>query len=307
MRCYLLVFGLLTFLLQGQTKVEKLIGLQLDNDSFTSTYNDFYYTNGLFLYGSRLAKATTATTKVIHSFRVGQQIYNPRWVKATLPQEQNRPYAGYLFAEYTSKQINSANRVLANTFQVGIVGPGSGAESFQRWMHRSFGFGELNGWKSQIQNTAALQYQRLYAKPIWSSFSSDRVDFNLMGKAVVGTAFDGLSAGVLARVRLSGTGPSLKTTNFYNELGVAPKEFYLFVLPKINFQFYDATIQGSLFDHKSILTYDLRPLRYSMEVGVRYRYHQFNFSYTATYSSKEIENSTASGYFYGSLVGSYLF
>lgn len=307
MRYYILVFGLFTLLLQGQIKVSKLIGLQLDNDSFTSTYNDFYYTNGLFLYGSQLGKSTSATTTVIHSFRVGQQIFNPRWVKATLPQNQNRPYAGYLFAEYTTKQINSANRVQANTFQVGIVGPGSGAESFQKWMHRSFGFGALNGWKNQIQNTVALQYQRLYAKPIWSTISSDRVDFNLMGNAVVGTAFDGLSAGVLARIRMSEKGASLKATNFYNELGAAPKEFYLFVLPKINFQCYDATIQGSLFDHKSILTYDLRPLRYAVEAGVRYKYHQFNFSYTATYSSKEIENSNASGYFYGSLVGSYLF
>lgn len=307
MRRYLLIFGLFTLLLQGQNKTPMALGLQLDNDSFTSTYNDFYYTNGLFLYGSRLAKATTATTKVIHSFRVGQQIYNPRWVKATLPQEQNRPYAGYLFAEYSTKKINSANLVKVNTFQVGIVGPGSGAECFQKWMHRSFGFGPLKGWENQIQNTVALQYQWLYAKPIWSTLSSDRVDFNLMGTAVVGTAFDGLSAGVLARVRLSARGSSLKTTNFYDDLSEAPKAFYLFALPKINFQCYDATIQGSLFDRKSILTYDLRSLRYAVEAGVRYKYHQFNFSYVATYSSKEIENSTASGYFYGSLMGSYLF
>ncbi len=307
MRCYVLVVGLFTLLVQGQPKADKLIGLQLDNDSFTSTYNDFYYTNGLFLYGSRLAKSSTDTETIIHGFRLGQQIYNPRWVKAVLPKNQNRPYAGYLFAEYTTTHITKGDRVLANTFQVGIVGPGSGAERFQKWMHRSFGFGELKGWENQIQNTVALQYQRLYAKPIWSAFSSDRVDFNLMGTAVVGTAFDGLTAGVLTRVRLSGTGPSLKTTNFYNELGAAPKEFYLFVLPKVNVQFYDATIQGSLFDPKSILTYDLRPLRYALEAGVRYKYNRFSFSYTATYSSKEIENSSASGYFYGSLDGSYLF
>lgn len=307
MRRYLLIFGLFTLLLRGQNTTPMVVGLQLDNDSFTSTYNDFYYTNGLFLFGSRLAKSTTSSTKVLHSFRLGQQIYNPRWVKATVPQEQNRPYAGYLFAEYTAKQINSANRVRANTFQVGIVGPGSGAECFQKWMHRSFGFGELKGWEHQIQNTVALQYQRLYVKPIWLALSSDRVDFNLMGTAVVGTAFDGLSAGVLGRVRLSSHGSSLKATNFYDELSESPTAFYLFALPKINFQCYDATIQGSLFDRKSILTYDLRPLRYAVEVGVRYKYHQFNFSYTATYSSKEIENSTASGYFYGSLMGSYLF
>jgi lipid A 3-O-deacylase len=307
MRAYLLIFGLFAVLLQGQNQVPMALGLQVDNDSFTSTYNDFYYTSGLFLYGSRLGESTTATTKVIQSFRVGQQIYNPRWVKATIPQEQNRPYAGYLFAEYTSKQINSTNRVQANTFQVGIVGPGSGAEQFQKWMHHSFGFGQLKGWKYQIQNTVALQYQRLYAQPIWFALSSDRADFTAVGTAMLGTAFDGLSAGLLARVRLSAGGVSLKASHFYDDLSEAPKAFYLFVLPKINFQCYDATIQGSLFDRKSILTYDLRPLRCSVEAGVRYQYHQFHLSYTATYCSKEVENSTASGYFYGSLAGSYLF
>ena len=307
MRRYVVVFGLFAVLLQGQNRAPMVIGLQLDNDSFTSTYNDFYYTNGLFLYGSRLAKSTTATTKIIHSFRVGQQIYNPRWVKATLLENQNRPYAGYLFAEYTTTRISEANRVQANTFQIGIVGPGSGAEGFQKWMHRSFGFGDLKGWGNQIQNTIALQYQRLYVKPIWAALSSNRVDFNLYGKTVVGTAFDGISAGFLARVRLSEQGASLHATNYYNELSEAPEAFYFFALPKINLQCYDATIQGSLCDHKSILTYDLRPLRFTMEAGIRYKYQQFNFSYTAIYSSKEIENSTASGYFYGSLVGSYLF
>jgi lipid A 3-O-deacylase len=307
MRRYLLVFGLFAVLLQGQSKTPMVIGLQLDNDSFTSTYNDFYYTNGLFFYASQLAKATTATTKVIHSFRVGQQIYNPRWVKAKIPQNQNRPYAGYLFAEYTTTRISDANQVRANTFQIGIVGPGSGAESFQKWMHHSFGFGQLNGWEYQIQNAIALQYQRLYVKPIWTTLSSERVDFNLYGKATVGIAFDGLSAGVLARIRLSEKGASLKATNFYNELSEAPKEFYFFALPKINFQCYDATIQGSLFDDKSILTYNLRPLRFSMEAGIRYKFKEFSFTYAATFSTTEIENSTASGYFYGSLVGSYLF
>lgn len=304
---YLLVFGLLSFLLQGQSKVPMVLGVQVDNDSFTSTYNDFYYTSGQFIYGSRLAKSSTTEKTIIHGFRLGQQIYNPRWVKAVLPQNQNRPYAGYLFAEYTTTHISKSDQVSATTFQVGIVGPGSGAEGFQKWLHHSFGFGALEGWHYQIQNAVALQYERLYSIPALPALATDLVDFHWYGKAVGGTVFDGLSAGMLTRVRLSRAGASLKTTNFFNEVSNIRCGFYFYALPKINWQLYDATIQGSLFDTRSEVTYRIRPLRFNVEVGLRYKYERFNLAYSATYTTTEIENSSASGYFFGTLAGSYLF
>jgi len=303
---YFLLFGLLSWVLQGQTIRPMVVGVQVDNDSFISTYNDFYYTSGQFLYGSRLAKSSTAAETVVHGFRLGQQIYNPRWIKSVVPQEQNRPYAGYLFAEYTTTHLTKTDRVFANTFQVGIVGPGSGAEGFQKWLHRTFGFGDLKGWHYQIQNTVALQYERLYSRPTLSALTTDQLDFHWYGKAVGGTVSDGLSGGMLARLRLSAKGESLKATNFYNALATGHKAFYLYALPKINWQWYDATIQGSLFDTKSEVTYRIRPFRFTAEVGMRYKYERFNFSYSATYSTTEIENSNASGYFYGTVAGSFL-
>jgi hypothetical protein len=133
------------------------------------------------------------------------------------------------------------------------------------------------------------------------------VDFHLYGKVVGGTVFDGLSAGVLTRFRLGRSATSLKATNFFNEVSNVRRAFYFYALPKINWQLYDATIQGSLFDTRSEVTYRIRPLRFNAEVGLRYTYERFNFSYSATYTTTEIDNSSASGYFYGSLVGSYLF
>lgn len=307
MRHYLWVLGLLTYVLQGQTNRPMLVGVQVDNDSFISTYNDFYYTSGQFVYGSRLALSSRADETIIHGFRVGQQIYNPRWIKAVLPLEQNRPYAGYLFAEYTATHITKDDRVFANTFQVGIVGPGSGAEGFQKWLHRTFGFGDLKGWHYQIQNAVALQYERLYSQPTLSVLTTDQMDFHWYGKVVGGTVFDALTVGVLTRVRLSRASASLTATNFYNSIAITQKAFYLYALPRLNWQWYDATIQGSLFDTKSDVTYRIRPLRFAAELGLRYHYDRFSFSYSAAYTSSEIENSSASGYFYGTVAGSYLF
>jgi len=136
--------------------------------------------------------------------------------------------------------------------------------------------------------------------------TTDQLDFHWYGKAVGGTVFDGLSGGMLARVRLSATSVSLKAANFYNALATGHQAFYVYALPKINWQWYDATIQGSLFDTKSEVTYRIRPFRFTAEIGMRYTYDRFNFSYSAAYTTTEIENRNASGYFYGTVVGSYL-
>ncbi|MGL2965592.1 lipid A-modifier LpxR family protein [Flavobacterium sp. XGLA_31] len=291
----------------AQNKKPIELGLQLENDSFVSTYNDFYYTNGTFLFGNYVSDKTTTEQKRIHGFRIGQQIFNPRWVKATNPENHNRPYAGYLFAEYSVTKMNRSNSVKAMTFQLGVVGPDSKAEQFQDWMHASFGFGKIYGWEYQIQNTLALQYGLTYSKPIFAKVTSDYLDFQLYTKSDLGTVFTGTNFGILTRLSLSKPLTAMSNSNFYNGLGTAPKECYFFVLPKINLQVYDATIQGSLFDHKSVVTFDLKPIRFRGEAGIKFKYHHLNLSGSFVYTTDEIRNNSATGYYYGSVISSYVF
>jgi hypothetical protein len=66
-----------TFVLgQGRTRE---IGLITENDLYTSSKNDKYYTNGLEIL-SVLAKNGTAKVKKIVEFRIGQLIYNPQFI-----------------------------------------------------------------------------------------------------------------------------------------------------------------------------------------------------------------------------------
>jgi hypothetical protein len=46
------------------------------------------------------------------------------------------------------------------------------------------------------------------------------------------------------------------------------EEFYLYIAPSIRYQLYDATIQGSLFNDNSAVTFDLIPIRFNGEVGL---------------------------------------
>lgn len=283
------------------------IGLQLDNDSFASTYNDFYYTNGLFAFTNYISAKSTEGEKIIHGFQIGQQIYNPRDVKSPFPDEHNRPYAGYLFAEYSKTKMFQSNQVFKLSFRLGIIGPDSKAEDFQNWMHSSFGFGDIIGWEQQIKNLLVVQFAVNYSKPILAKFTTEKMDFHLNTHAEIGSAFIGTSVGTLGRISLSKSLVLMQDSNFHNGLGNAKRELYFYILPKINLQLYDATIQGSLFNDESPVTFDLKPLRFKAEAGFKFRYNHYNFSGLFHYTTDEIKNSSATGYHYGTLGISYVF
>jgi len=298
---------LIPTLFWSQQKPNFEIGLQLENDSFTSTYNDFYYTNGLFAFANYVSSKSTSEKKIIHGFQIGQQIYNPRNVKSVFPEDHNRPFAGYLFAEYNRTKMYQSNQVFKMSLGLGRIGPDSKAEQFQDWMHETFGFGEILGWEYQIQNLWAVQFGTEYSFPVLNRIASDKIDFHFYSQGEIGTAFTGLSMGSLARISLSKSLTPIQNSNFYNGLGNSKREFYLYVLPKINLQFYDATIQGSMFTDKSEVTFDLKPIRFKGEAGLKFRYNQYNIACAFKYTTDEIKNSSAIGYTFGSLEFSYVF
>lgn len=302
---FLLLFTITCLWSQDKPNFE--IGLQLDNDSFFSTYNDFYYTNGIFAFANYNSKKSTDEKRIIHGFRIGQQIYNPRNVKSVFPEDHNRPYAGYLFGEYSLTKMHQSNQVFGMSFRLGVIGPDSKAEDFQKWMHRNFGFGQLIGWEYQIQNLLAAQFGVNYSKPIFSKITSDKIDFHLCSQAEIGTAFSGATIGTLGRISLSNSIVAMQNSNFHNGLGNSKKELYFFILPKINVQLYDATIQGCLFNDDSPVTYDLKPIRFKGEAGFRLKYDRYNLSCVFNYTTDEIKSNSAAGFYYGSLTGSYQF
>lgn len=306
MRCRFLLFFLIPVFGFTQSKSNLEIGIQTDNDSFVSTYNDYYYTNGLFAFANYLSAKSTPEKRIIHGFRIGQQIYNPRNMKSPFPEDHDRPYAGYLFTEYNATKMYQSNKVLGISFRLGIVGPDSKAEDFQKWMHNAFQFGHLIGWENQIRNLLAVQFAINYSKPILSGIQTDKIDFHFTTQAEIGTAFNSATIGTLTRFSLSKSIVPMQNSNFYNGLGDTKKELYFYILPKINLQLYDATIQGSLFNNNSPVTFNLNPIRFKGEAGLKFKYEHYTLSCIFNCTTKEIKSS-ATGYYYGSLVGSYSF
>lgn len=286
------------------------IGLITDNDLYTSLDNDQYYTNGLELYFRYLGNHKSAkVAKRITEFRVGQYIYNPQSPRAADINVNDRPFAGYLFAEAGINKFYLNEDVLKMSFQGGIVGPGSGAEEVQKGLHNLVGYKKVEGWEHQIHRALGLQASAFYSKKILPGQFKEKVDFHAWGDINAGTIWMGASAGITARVSLK----SLLTPMYDSALHGAAlfrekekyqqSEIFLYFSPSINYQEYDATIQGNRFndDDQSPVTFNITPWRFNGEAGIKWRKQNWNFSYSVHYRGKELYNRVITGYYYGSI------
>lgn len=307
-----LFFLLFATAIFGQNKSGE-IGILIDNDLFTSTVNDQYYTNGIEIFYKYLNQnENPKINKKITEFKFGQYIFNPHTVNAASILKHDRPFAGYLFAEAGIHKFYQDESVFKMAGQIGVVGPSSGAEGFQKLFHKAFGYKKVRGWDYQIHETLSLQGNLFYSKKLFPSKFNENVDFSFQGEANFGTILNGITAGPLARFSLKKLLPVYDSNlhgaslNSDKEKYKDQREFYFYVNPNVNYQIYDATIQGSMFNDDSPVTFDLRPWRFYGEAGFKYRKNHWNLHYLFVYRSKELEHPRNKGYFFGSISASYL-
>jgi len=299
---------LVTTLSFGQGKTKEF-GFITDNDLYTSSKNDMYYTNGLELFFRYLSKnENEKINKKITEFRVGQYIYNPRFINETAVDINDRPFTGYLFAEAGRSFFYNSESVLKTDFQLGYMGPNAFGRETQESFHHVIGYKRVYGWENQLHNALAVQAHVIYSKKLFSNKHNDFVDFHFQSEANLGTIFDGVSTGFLARIGFKKLLPVYDSNLHDASISAQPKfnvrEFYFYAMPSVNYQFYDATIEGSMFSDTSPVTFELEPLRFNAEAGLKYRHNNFNISYSFIYRGRELkdpETNTNSGYFYGSI------
>lgn len=309
---FLLPMALLcTLLCTAQKPAE--ISIISDNDLYTSPINDQYYTNGIeIIYRYLGTSKKEKVAKKITEFRLGHYIYNPQSVRAEDINVNDRPFAGYLFAEAGINTFYKNESVLKLNFQGGVVGPESHAEEFQKGLHKLFGYPTVQGWQHQITTTIAAQAQAVYSHKILSGRFHEKVDFHLQGELNAGTIWMSAIAGPMARISLKGALLPLYDSALHNaalnhnkEVYKEQRELFLYINPMLNYQAYDATIEGSMFNNTSPVTFPLIPFRFNAEVGIKYRYNNWTYSYSFNYRGKELTNRVITSYYYGSIVLGY--
>lgn len=285
------------------------IGLVTENDLYTSWDNDQYYTNGIEFYYRYLGKTDNPKlAKRITEFRVGQYIYNPQSVRVENIHYHDRPYAGYLFAEAGINKFYVNEDVLKMNFQIGVLGPESKAEEVQEGLHNLFGYHKVRGWEHQIRTSVGLQANVYYSTKILDGTFKEKVDFHLLADVNAGTIWNSITLGTMSRVSLSGLLLPMYDSSLHGaaldhdpEKYKGRRELYLYFSPLLTYQAYDATIEGSLFNDNSPVTFPLIPFRFNAEAGVKYRRNNWNLSYTVVYRGKELSNSVITGFYYGSI------
>lgn len=312
-KAYLIAVFFCSAIMWSQKPAE--IGLITDNDLYTSPINDQYYTAGMEFFYRYLLDETKneKAAKKIMEFRVGQYIYNPQSVRAEDINVNDRPFAGYLFAEVGLNTFYKSENVLKLNFQGGVVGPESGAEAVQKGLHKIIGYPTVQGWQHQITTTTAVQIGAFYSHKIFKERYKEKVDFHLQGELNFGTIWNSASVGAMARISFKKPLQAMYNSSLHGavlnhskEAYKEQREFFLYVNPNVQYMQYDATILGSHFNDTSPVTFPLIPFRFNAEVGIKYRYNNWNYSYSFNYRGKELSNNVITAFYYGSIQLSYL-
>lgn len=315
MRLKLLLF-LLTLLVSASSFAQAYkneFGFKSDNDAYLFYGQDRYYTNGLFIYfrhaldqqklGEKLEKAT-------YEISAGQKMYNPISGYRPIANTQDRPFAAYLYAGGSASFFYKKESILKTSLEIGTVGPDALGEEAQKLLHKIVGFYEIKGWEYQIQNELAANLAVQYTKLLNRS-EDNSVDFSLEGYANIGTTFSGAGVGVLLRAGSinqlfnSGytnavIGNNSKTAKLINH------EVFFYAKPQLNYVAYDATVQGSLFNNTSPVTFGTKPLVFAQQLGFNYSSSRFTFDFGLLFKSKEIK-SDAKAHQYGTIAMYYRF
>ncbi|MES2419596.1 MAG: lipid A deacylase LpxR family protein [Bacteroidota bacterium] len=309
---FILLFFGFSFNCLGQT-FKNEFGFKSDNDAYLLYGQDRYYTNGLFIYFRHAAnqqKLGPKLEKFIYEVSAGQKMYNPISGNVGKKEKQDRPFAGYLYAGGSASFFYKKESVLKTNLELGTIGPDALGEEAQKLLHQLIGFYEINGWQYQIKNELTANLNIQYTKLLHRS-AANNLDFSVETYLNAGTTFNGAGVGLLLR---TGDINQLFNSSYTNAVignkestaRLVKKELFFYIKPQLNYVAYDATIQGSLFNNDSPLTFGTKPFVFAQQLGFNVSSSRFTFDFSLLFKSKEIK-STAKAHQYGSISMYYRF
>lgn len=190
------------------------ISVTVENDALLDT--DRYYTNGIrFEYarelpaGDRLARrilnrlfGPSSDADILESLAFGQTIFTPEDILTDAYLPDQRPYAGFLFLDYTiNRQTQEGTDWLL--LQIGLVGPSAGGEAIQNWYHSNIiDRAEAQGWDNQIDDEPGFvfAYDRQFSTINLLGDGRFGLDLTPHAGAALGTIHSDLHAGATLRL-----------------------------------------------------------------------------------------------------------
>nr|WP_205508974.1 lipid A deacylase LpxR family protein [Longitalea arenae] len=245
-----------------------MLRLYEDNDLFNVVggITDRGYTNGTrldyffqhhnssrFFLNRILPKAGDSSVNT-NGFSIMQVIVTPKNILKRIPDKNDYPYSGALFATHSLHSTNAVRKYsLQTVLMAGIMGPPSMAKETQQFSHRLVGYLRPQGWDYQLKTDPLLNVQLAAEKQLAQIQKSVEVIGG--AQAFAGTAMNGL--GVYSLIRLGKMEPYFNgyLTRFATPPGRGRRQqLYLVIRPALEWMLTNAMIDGGIFNgHKKIL------------------------------------------------------
>jgi hypothetical protein len=292
--CLFLILSCFSFNSFGQAYKNEF-GFKSDNDAYLFYGQDRYYTNGLMLFFRRATdqhKLGEKLEKFTYEITAGQKMFNPQSGAAGKISQQDRPFAGYLYAGGSANFFYKKENILKTTLELGTVGPSALGEDAQKLLHKTVGFYPIDGWQYQVKDKLSANLTVQYTSLLHRSEYS-KIDFSFEGYANVGTTFSGAGAGILMR---TGNINQLFQSAYTNStIGYHPKtaklvteETFFYAKPQLNFVAHDGTIQGKTLNEGK--AYELKKIVFAQQIGFNYSSKRFTFDFGLLFKTKEVKD-----------------
>ncbi len=262
-----------------------------ENDFFTGT--DYYYSQGITIeYANPVLKKNPINKLLLFSqhdkskYGISFNIfgYTPTTIESDEVLLNDRPFQANMLSKSFVLNIDSIKKQrIASSVSVGIMGPAALGKEIQTVIHKQTGDAIPKGWQHQIKNDIILNYQLNYEKAIVRAGSNLLV--NGIAEAKAGTLHNKLSSGI-----------NFIAGSFTDPYSFSPAKkklnFYLYGQGLITFVGYDATMQGGLFNRKSvhkILANEFERVVFRADMGIMLNIKKIYLSYSQSYLSKEFK------------------
>ena len=270
-----------------------------DNDLFQQT--DYYYTQGVyfemvnpFLEKNYLNKflLRIRDSRKVYGASLFQKMYTPVNINDSLVQLNDRPYAGTLYFRSFLVSINRKRHyTLKSQFDLGVIGPYSGAAEAQKYVHLLTGSKPPGGWDNQIATRPYLNYNLEIEKGLLSWY--DYFYLNGVARSRVGNMFDDVRLGISTQF---GWMNALFNDYFFSpkQAAFARKQFQLYAMGSANVMVvaHNGTLMGGLGSTPNIheLRYDqLETFVTEYTAGLVLSYKGIGMEYVYTRKSPEFK------------------
>ncbi len=265
-----------------------------ENDNYTFRYKDRYYTNGFMIRYSRALDKTTATIrKKVFTAEAGQLIFNPYRNNVTFARTLDRPYTGLLYIQGGVAYFSSKGHMWRWQVQGGVVGAAALGEQVQRWHHKNFGLPYPYGWETQLPSGFGLNLHGAYYHRLLPTHQDRWIQLYAGGELAAGNLLTQAGSSLLVKL---GVLEKSDRSNWWEarlqssgQAGLEKKwEWFVYLQPRIAYQVYNATVQGSLFNKNSeVYTTGIQPYVFSQQCGMVFSKDRYTVQAGFTYQTRE--------------------